>query len=78
MEMIRSYENFPFRLVAAAVMLSVSIYAVGAFILAGFGNIMLTLSLYGNYLVRSRFACACCEQRELGCRAEQFFSKRQA
>lgn len=171
METIRSYENFPIRLVAAAVLVNVSIYALGSFILAGFGSIMmalyllyclgnevhvmkmscvdcyyydkwcafgrgkaaalffrqgdprrfltksisrkdlipdmlvvifplvggiallirdfswgivialallLTLSFGGNYLIRSRVACVCCKQRELGCPAEQFFSKRTA
>ncbi len=169
METIQSHENFPVRLVAAAVLVNVSIYALGVFILAGFGSIMmalyllyclgyevhvmkmscvdcyyydkwcafgrgkaaalffkrgdpkhfltksisrkellpdmlvvifplvggiallirdfswgivialaflLTFSFYGNYLIRSRIACAFCKQRELGCPAEQFFGKR--
>ncbi len=169
METVRSYENFPIRLVAAAVLVNISIYALGAFILAGFGSIMMalyllyclgyevhimtmscvdcyyydkwcafgrgklaalffkqgdpqrfliksmsrkellpdmlvmifplvggivllirdsswwtvvalvllmTLSFGGTYLIRSRVACACCKQRELGCPAEQFFGKR--
>ena len=164
-----SYENFPARLIAAALLVNVSIYALGAFILAGFGSIMtalyllfclgnevhimktscldcyyygkwcafgrgkaaelffkqgdpqrfatktmttkdltmdmlvvifplvagiallirnfswgtvialallLAFSFYGNYLIRSKVACACCKQRELGCPAEQFFSKK--
>ncbi len=169
METSRSYENFPARLVIAAVLVNVLIYASGAFILAGFGSILmalyllyclgnevhamkmscvdcyyydkwcafgrgkaaamffkrgdprrfltksiswkelwpdmlivilplvggtallirdfswgtvvglaflLTFSFGGNYLIRSRVACACCKQRELGCPAEQFFGKR--
>jgi len=169
METIRSYENFPISLVVASVLVNVSIYALGAFILAGLGTIMmalyllfclgheihvmkmscvdcyyygkwcafgkgkaaalffkqgdpqsfptkpmslkdlttdmlvvifplvggiallirdfswttaialvllLALSFGGNYLIRSRVACAGCKQRELGCPAEQFFSKR--
>jgi hypothetical protein len=40
--------------------------------------ILLTLSFGGNYLIRSRAACARCKQRELGCPAEQFFGKRTA
>ncbi len=169
METIRPYENFPIRLVAAAVLVNVSIYALGAFILVGFGSIMmalyllyclgyevhvmrmscvdcyyydkwcafgrgkaaalffkqgdprrfltksisrkeltpdmlivafplvggialmvrdfslgivitvallLTFSFGGNYLIRSRIACASCKQREMGCPAEQFFGKR--
>jgi hypothetical protein len=169
METIRSYENFPARLVAAAVLVNVSIYALGAFTLAGFGSIMMALyllyclgnevhvmkmrcvdcyyygkwcafgkgkaaalffkqgdprrfltksisrkelipnilvivfplgggiallirdfswgivialalllafSFVGNYLIRSQVACVSCKQRELGCPAEQFFSKR--
>jgi hypothetical protein len=171
METIRSHENFPIRLVAAAVLVNISIYALGAFILAGYGSIMmalyllyclgnevhvmkmscvdcyyydkwcafgkgkaaalffkrgdpqrfltksisrkdlipdmlvmvfplvggiallirdfswgtvtalvflLTFSLGGNYLIRSRVACAGCKQRELGCPAEQFFSKQKS
>ena len=171
METIRSYENFPIRLVAAAVLVNVSIYALGAFILAGFGSVMtalyllyclgnevrvmktscvdcyyydkwcafgkgkaaalffkqgdpqrfltkaisrkelipdmlvvifpliggiallirdfswgtvialvflLAFSLGGTYLIRSRVACAGCKQREMGCPAEQFFSKQKS
>ncbi len=169
MDTIRTYENFPIRLVITAVMLYVSIYAIGAFIFAGFGTIamalyllyclwnefhimkkscadcyyygkwcafgkgkvaplffrrgdpqrfltksisrkelipdmlvmifpvvggivllirgfswgiaialafLVALSFYGNYLVRSRFACSLCKQRELGCPPEQFFGRR--
>ncbi len=169
MEQMRTYENFPARLIAAAVLVTVTIYALGAFILAGFGGIMTALYLLfcigneihimktscvdcwyygkwcafgkgkaaalffkqgdpqrfpakslsvkdltpdmlvvvfplvgglvllirdyswetamalvfllafssgGNYFIRSRIACAGCKQRELGCPAEQFFSKR--
>ncbi len=169
METTRLYENYPAGLVAAAVLVTIAIYAAGAFILAGFGSIMtalyllfcvgnevhvmkmscvdcyyfdkrcafgrgkaaalfftrgdpkrfltksisrkdlipdilvivfpllggivllikdfswvtvialaflLTLASGGNYLIRSRVACACCKQRDLGCPAEQFFSKR--
>jgi hypothetical protein len=168
METIRTFENFPIRLIAIAVLVNVSIYAVGAFILAGFGSIMvalyilyclghelhvmkmscvdcyyygkwcafgkgklapllfkrgdsqrfikksiswkelmpdmlvsvfplvggivlsikdfswgivlalmllLALSFWGNYLVRTRIACAFCKQRETGCPSEQFFNK---
>ncbi|HSB34136.1 MAG TPA: hypothetical protein VLG39_06750 [Nitrospirota bacterium] len=39
---------------------------------------LLAFSLGGNYLIRSRVACAYCKQRELGCPAEQFFSKKTA
>ncbi len=39
---------------------------------------LLALSFGGNYLVRTRIACAYCKQRELGCPAEQFFGKQQA
>jgi hypothetical protein len=39
---------------------------------------LLMLSFGGNYLIRSRIACANCKQRELGCPAEQFFGKRTA
>jgi hypothetical protein len=169
--MTGSYENFPARLIMPSLLVTVLIYAVGAFILAGFGSIMmwlyllfclgneihimrtscrdcwyygkwcafgrgkaaalffkqgdpqrfptrtiswkdlasdmlvvifplvaglallirefswgtavalaflLMLSFGGNYLIRSRVACANCKQRELGCPAEQFFGKRTA
>jgi len=39
---------------------------------------LLALSFGGNYIVRSRIACAYCRQRELGCPAEQFFGKQRA
>ncbi|HWR72711.1 MAG TPA: hypothetical protein VN604_06050 [Nitrospirota bacterium] len=170
-EEIKTYENFPVRLVAVAVLVNISIYAVGAIILSGYGNLaaalylfyclgnevhvmkmscvdcyyygkwcalgkgkaasflfkrgdpgrftaraiswkellpdmlvlmiplvggialliqgfslsrllmlafLLALSLGGNYLVRSKIACAYCKQRELGCPAEQFFSKQRS
>jgi len=38
-------------------------------------SVLLALSLGGNYFVRSQVACKYCNQRELGCPAEQFFSK---
>ncbi len=168
METIRTFENFPIRLIAVAVLVNVSIYAAGAFILAGFGSVMtalyiiyclgnevhimkmscvdcyyygkwcalgrgkiaplffkrgdpqrfnkksiswkelvpdilvsafplvggivllmkdfswqtvvalallMALTFWGNYLVRSRIACTFCRQREIGCPAEQFFNK---
>jgi hypothetical protein len=168
MEQRLTYENFPARLMAVSVLVTVSIYALGAYILFGFGSIVITVYLlycfgnevhvmktgcvdcwyfnkwcafgkgklaallfnqgdpqrfplksishkelipdmlvvifpliggmallirdftwgtalalvllmafssYGNYLIRSKVACAGCKQRELGCPAEQFFSK---
>ncbi len=168
MEPIKAYENFPARMVAFAVSVNLSIYAIGASILSGYGPVMaglyllfclgneihimkmscadcyyygkqcalgrgriapflfrkgdprrfiakkitwkdllpdmlvllipliggailllnvfswgrlgmlavlLTLSLGGNYIVRSRIACKYCKQRELGCPAEQLFSR---
>lgn len=36
---------------------------------------LLALAFGGNYVVRSQIACEYCRQRELGCPAEQFFSK---
>ena len=41
-------------------------------------TVLLALSLGGNYFVRSQIACKYCKQRELGCPAEQFFSKQQS
>ncbi len=171
MERIGPYEDFPAGLVAAAALVTVSIYGVGAFVLAGFGSMMtalylvyclgnevhvmrtscvdcyyygkwcafgkgklaallfrrgdpqrfpakkislkeltpdmlvvvfpflggtllllrdfswaaaaalailLILSFGGNYLIRSKVACAGCKQREMGCPAERYFSKRSA
>jgi len=40
--------------------------------------LLLALAFQGNYLVRSKIACKYCKQRELGCPAEQLFSKRQS
>ena len=63
METIRLYENFPPRLVAAALLVNVSIYAVGAFILAGFGHIMMTLYLLyclGNEVHVMKMSCVDC------------------
>lgn len=37
---------------------------------------LLVLSLNGTYVIRSQIACKYCKQRELGCPAEQFFSRR--
>ncbi len=169
METIRTFENYPARLVAIAVLVTVAIYAAGIFIFTGFGGIMtalyllfcignevrvmkmscadcyyygkwcalgrgklaplffkrgdpqrfskksiswkellpdmlvtifplvagivllvknfswgivlamillLALTFQGNYLVRTRIACAFCKQRELGCPAERFFNKK--
>src|SRR3990172_5981478 len=63
MERIRISENFPLRLVAAAVLVNISIYAVGAFILAGFGHIMMTLYLLyclGNEVHVMKMSCVDC------------------
>lgn len=45
METVKSYENFPFSMVLFAVLVNVSIYALGVVILSGFGNIMAALYL---------------------------------
>ena len=45
MEPVKSYENFPFSMVLVAVLVNVSIYALGTAILSGFGNIMAALYL---------------------------------
>lgn len=171
MESVKPYENFPLSMVLFAILVNVSIYALGAVILTGFGSIMVALYLFyclgveahimkmscadcyyygrrcalgrgkivpflfkqgdpkrftskciswkellpdmtvvllplvagivlliknfslstaamlaallalsfgGNYVVRSRIACKYCRQRELGCPAEQFFSRQGA
>ena len=171
MEALKPYENFPFSMVLFAVLVTVSIYALGVVILSGFGTIivalyllyclgneihvmkmscvdcyyygkwcalgrgkaaplffkqgdpkrftskcvswkellpdilvlliplvggiallirgfswsttmmlvaLVALSFGGNSIVRSRIACKYCKQRELGCPAEQFFSKQRA
>ncbi|MHC4624839.1 MAG: hypothetical protein ACYS4W_13155 [Planctomycetota bacterium] len=40
--------------------------------------ILAALSLAGNALMRGALACKYCKQREIGCPAEQLFSKEQA
>ncbi len=63
METIRSYKNFPFSLIAASVLVNISIYALGAFILAGFGTLMAALYLLlclGNEVHVMIKSCADC------------------
>ncbi len=43
--------------------------------LAALVGILALLSTTGNALVRSRYACKYCKQREIGCPAEKLFSK---
>jgi hypothetical protein len=38
--------------------------------------ILVMLSMGGNALIRGSFACKYCKQKELGCPAEQLFSKK--
>ncbi|MDO8281108.1 MAG: hypothetical protein Q7U10_00535 [Thermodesulfovibrionia bacterium] len=45
MGFVKPYENFPFSMVLFAVLVNVSIYALGAVILSGFGYIMAALYL---------------------------------
>lgn len=45
MESVKPYENFPFSMVLFAVLVNVSIYALGMAILSGLGNIMAALYL---------------------------------
>ena len=45
MESVKPYEHFPFSMILFAVLVNVSIYALGAAILSGFGNIMAALYL---------------------------------
>jgi hypothetical protein len=62
-ETIRSYENFPARLIVAAVLVNVSIYTVGAFILAGFGIMMMALYILfclGNEFHVMKTSCVDC------------------
>ena len=40
--------------------------------------LLLVLAFQGTSFVRSKMACKYCKQRELGCPAERFFSKRQS
>lgn len=42
-ESVKPYENFPFSMVLFAVLVNVSIYALGVAILSGFGNVMAAL-----------------------------------
>ncbi|NTV15315.1 MAG: hypothetical protein HGA96_15510 [Desulfobulbaceae bacterium] len=45
MEPVKTYENFPLLMILSAALVNVSIYALGVFILSGFGYIMATLYL---------------------------------
>lgn len=63
-----------FPLVAGSVLLLQAFSWTTLVLLAVFA----ALSFGGTYLIRSRIACAGCRQRELGCPAEQFFSRRLA
>lgn len=45
METIKPYENFPFSMIFFAILVNVSIYALGVAILSGFGTIMAALYL---------------------------------
>jgi hypothetical protein len=46
MESVESYEHFPFSMILFAVLVNVSIYTLGVFILSGFGNIVAALFLF--------------------------------
>ncbi len=46
------------------------------FTLAALVSVLALLSTFGTAFVRGSFACRSCKQRELGCPAEKFFSKR--
>ncbi len=63
METIQTYENFPARLVAAAILVNAAIYALGAFILAGFGSMMTAFYLLyclGNEVHVMKKSCTDC------------------
>ncbi len=59
----RPYEKFPFRMVLVAVMTNVSIYALGAVILSGFGNVVAGLFLlycFGVEIHVMKMSCVDC------------------
>jgi hypothetical protein len=63
MEPIKAYDDYPRRLVGISVFVSVSIYALGAVILSGFGNIMSALYLLyclGNEVHVMKMSCVDC------------------
>jgi hypothetical protein len=63
MENVKVYENYPRSMVLLAVLLNVSIYAVGAFILSGFGNVAAALYLVyclGNEVHVMKKSCVDC------------------
>lgn len=63
MELIKTYENFPPSMVLFAILVNVSIYAVGAVILSGFGNLMAALYLLfcmGNEIHVMKMSCVDC------------------
>lgn len=60
---VKPYENFPFSMVLFAVLVNVSIYALGVVILSGFGNIMAALYLFyclGNEIHVMKMSCVDC------------------
>ncbi len=70
METMRSYKNFPFSLVAAAVLVNISVYALGAFILAGFGALMVAIYLLfclGNEIHVMKKSCVDCYYYDKWC-----------
>jgi hypothetical protein len=62
-ESVKPYENFPFSMVLFAVLVNVSIHALGVVILSGFGNIMAALYLLyclGVEIHVMKMSCADC------------------
>jgi hypothetical protein len=62
-ESVKPYENFLFSMVLFAVLVNVSIYALGVAILSGFGNIMAAFYLlycFGNEIHVMKMSCVDC------------------
>jgi hypothetical protein len=63
MEEVRAYENFPLRLVCISVLVNVSIYALGAYILSGYDPLIAALYLLyciGNEIHVMKMSCVDC------------------
>lgn len=63
MESVKPYEHFPFSMVLFAVLVNVSIYALGVAILSGFGSVMAALYLLyclGNEVHVMKMSCVDC------------------
>jgi hypothetical protein len=84
MKNARSYESYPLLFVAAANLVTFSVYFLGAAILSGFGWLAVTAFLLYCLAfpvigyIRSNLGCSYCKQREPGCPAADLFGGKKA